>query len=172
VVGVDADPEDRDTQKLLYDAICDGTIDLSYGQVIGATFHVEEILADAKYALFTDTLSAEFEEKIRAYIADATVTTTSRWVAVVDSVKYESNYKYFTYSHALDENYVMTQSTIDNGTVVMVTYSKTTVENGVEVTKTTKFLLNFNIFNVNVRLENGEVIPLEKYGYYKLESEN
>ena len=166
---IDANADNLANAKTIYDAIFDGTLDLSYGQVIGASFNVDQILADAKYALYTDQLSATFEAEIRDYMTSMSPENAA-WVADVNGVAYESEYKYYTYSHALDTDYVYTQSTVDNGTVVLVTYSKTTVVDGVETTSTTKFLLNFNIFNVNVRLENGEVVTLEKYSYYKIEN--
>ena len=170
VVGADAVSTSRDAQKLLFNAIQNGTISLAYGQSIGVAFNTDNILEDAKFALYTNTLSATFESDIRAYIAEMTAEGTPQWMLTIDGVQYESAYKYYTYSHGLDENYVMTEATVDNGTVVMVTYSKTTIVDGVEVKDDVSILLNFNIFNVNVRLESGEVISLGKYGYHRLEN--
>ena len=53
-----------------------------------------------------------------------------------------------------------TWSTIDDHSVVIVTYS--------DGTNRVRFLLNFNQFAVNVRLD-GRVYTLSKYGYEKLD---
>ena len=53
-----------------------------------------------------------------------------------------------------------TDYTCDLGNVVIVTYS-----NG---TDSVSFILNYNIYDVEVRLESGEVITLGKYEYREI----
>lgn len=79
-----------------------------------------------------------------------------------DSVEYKSKYSYLTDSSAFDSDYVFTDYTVDNGNVVMVTYS-----NG---TDTVHFLLNYNVYSVNVKLDDTHSFTLQKYSYIKLDS--
>ena len=73
------------------------------------------------------------------------------------AIEYVSKYSYITDSFAQDKNYVYTKYTIDNGNVTMVTY-----KNG---DKEVKFILNYNLFPVTVRLdaETEYTIPAYKY---------
>ena len=59
-----------------------------------------------------------------------------------------------------DKDYEKTDYTCDLGNVVIVTYS-----NG---TDSVSFILNYNIYDVEVRLESGEVITLGKYEYREI----
>ncbi|MGM9609846.1 MAG: DUF5696 domain-containing protein, partial [Eubacteriales bacterium] len=129
-----------------------------YGKTIGVSFDTDAILAAAKRAVYSDTLREDFEARIRAFIAENTQETADKIVRVTD-VSYTSDYRYFTLSDALDANYKATTSTVNDHTVVIVTYS-----DGVN---TVRFLLNFNIFAVTVRLD-GEVYSLAKYGFVRL----
>ena len=64
---------------------------------------------------------------------------------VYGSGKYVTKYTYITDSFAKDENYVKTDYTIDDGNVTIVTYKK-----GNDVVR---FVINFNSFDVTVKLE-------------------
>ncbi len=77
----------------------------------------------------------------------------------VDLSGFESNYQYVTDSDAFDENYDRTDYTVDRN-VVLVTY---TGKNG----DTRQFLLNYNIFAVDVTI-NGTTIRIDKYDYKRL----
>ena len=79
---------------------------------------------------------------------------------VYDDGEYESAYDAITYSVCTDKNYEKTDYTCDLGNVVIVTYS-----NG---TDSVTFILNYNIYEVEVRLESGEVITLGKYEYKEI----
>ena len=68
-------------------------------------------------------------------------------------------YDFFTDSVGTDENYDKTVYTATNNNVVMVTYRHPTT--GHEVS----FLLNFNIYAVNVRLADGSIVTLDRYEY-------
>ena len=129
-----------------------------YGKTIGVVFDTDAILAAAKRAVYSDTLREDFEASIRAFITEHTQETADKIVRVTD-VSYTSDYRYFTLSDALDANYKATTSTVNDHTVVIVTYT-----DGVN---TVRFLLNFNIFAVTVRLD-GEVYSLAKYGFVRL----
>ncbi len=77
-----------------------------------------------------------------------------------DVIAYESRYHFVTDSEANDKNYDMTNYTSDIDNIVIVTY-----DNG------TSFILNYNIYTVDVRID-GVVYRIEKYGYKKLEGGN
>ena len=66
----------------------------------------------------------------------------------------------FTDSTAFDEDYVYTDYTLDDNKVVIVTYQK-----GDSVVR---FILNYNMYSVQVRLEDGSVRELDKYAFIKL----
>lgn len=73
---------------------------------------------------------------------------------------YKSAYNVVTASKCTDKDYHKTDYTCDLGNVVIVTYS-----NG---TDSVPFILNYNIYDVEVRLEDGTVITLSKYEYKNL----
>ena len=78
---------------------------------------------------------------------------------VIDSVDYQSVYKYVTDSYAEDADY-----TVDNKRVVIVTYKHPTTGH------TVRFILNYNVYAVTVMLEGfDEPIQLEKYAFYPYE---
>ena len=77
--------------------------------------------------------------------------------------EYRSAYAYVTGSAADAKDYRHTKYTTDNGNVVIVTYQRTV--NG--VTETTRFILNYNTYDVKVRLGD-TVYPISKYGYYEI----
>ena len=79
---------------------------------------------------------------------------------VYDDEEYESAYDAITFSVCTDRDYEKTDYTCDLGNVVIVTYS-----NG---TDSVSFILNYNIYDVEVRLESGEVITLGKYEYKEI----
>ena len=74
---------------------------------------------------------------------------------------YVSSYSFYTLSDCLaGDDYVVTDYTLDNGKVAIVTYQK-----GDSIVR---FILNYNIYTVNVRLD-GEIYTLDKYSYVKIE---
>ena len=74
---------------------------------------------------------------------------------------YVTKYSYITDSCAFDKDYVYTDYTIDNGNVTMVTYKK-----GDSVVK---FILNYNNYQVTVRLSETESYIIDAYGFQKIE---
>ncbi len=82
----------------------------------------------------------------------------------VDSVDYKSAYRYVTDSYAEDEDYHVTDYTVDDKRVAMVTYKHPTTGH------TVRFILNYNVYAVTVMLEGfDEPIVLEKYAFYSYE---
>ena len=77
-----------------------------------------------------------------------------------DTVEYDTS-RYVTNSFATDKDYAFTNYTIDNGNVVMVTYTKGT--------ETVRFLLNYNLYQVKVTLADGVEYTLENYGFVKID---
>ena len=81
-------------------------------------------------------------------------------VEIDELVGYESKYSFATTSDGLDEDYIKTAYTLDNNKVVIVTYS-----NG---EKTVRFILNYNIYTVDVRID-GVIYTLDKYEYVRID---
>lgn len=150
--------EDMKSKGDIWDAIR-GTLQKGYGKTIGVCFDRDAVLASAAKMTYTDTSDAAFVAELTAYM-DATENASADIVLTIGEIAYTSAYRYLTVSDALADDYVTTESTVANHTVVLVTYS-----NG---TDTVRFLLNFNIFEVTVRID-GRVIKLDRYGYEKLD---
>lgn len=131
-----------------------------------------ELLSDR--FTFASALDAVIAKYVNEYPAKADATVVS--FGGTDMV-YTSQYDYVTDSLTGDENYDYTDFTCDNSNVVMVVYQDNTVENGDQVV----FLLNYNMFAVDITIDNridpnladGETrtIRLEKHGYDKITSE-
>ena len=121
-------------------------------------------LATLEASGFIDDLNAlvaSYESKYSSHGKPGTPPYTLNFDSVVyDDGEYESAYDAITYSVCTDKNYEKTDYTCDLGNVVMVTYS-----NG---TDSVTFILNYNIYEVEVRLESGEVITLGKYEYKEI----
>ena len=133
--------------------------DAVYGKKIAVSFDRDGVLASALDKTFTEALDDTYRARLTDFM-DAREDATADFVLRIDSIEYESAYKYFTRSDGLSDAYVATWSTIDDHSVVIVTYS--------DGTNRVRFLLNFNQFAVNVRLD-GRVYTLSKYGYEKLD---
>ncbi len=149
--------------KTLYLAVVNGRISTAYGQVAGVAFDEESILASAREKLAVETLDAEFEAEIRALMGKLAIgAEQGDFVAKMNGLAYTPAHSYFTTSNYDDSNYKTTESTVSDGTVVMVTYS-----NG---TESVSFILNYNTFSVNVRID-GKVIskPIGKYGFLRID---
>ncbi len=133
----------------------------------------EQELLGAGYTFASD-LDAVIAKYVNEYPAKADATVVSFGGA---EMVYTSQYDYVTDSVTGDENYDYTDFTCDNSNVVMVVYQDNTVANGDKVV----FLLNYNMFSVDITIDNridpnladGETrtITLEKHGYGKITSE-
>ena len=137
------------------------TVDSAYlvsrfAKILGIT--VSEL--DAEFVSEVDALIAKYTSKYDGFhneegVYDAYYTTKvnfSRFVYTADA--------YVTDSYAQDEDYLMTDFTVDNGNVTMVTYKK-----GDSVVR---FILNYNNYRVTVRLSATEEYVLEAYGCEKI----
>lgn len=110
---------------------------------------------------FNATLTAVLDEFQSEY--DVTGVDAANIVTVsVDTLDYESKYQYVTGSTARDENYDYTDYTVANDLIVMVTY-------GHEDGRTRSFILNYNIYSVEVTLENGETYVIDKYDFARID---
>ena len=81
-----------------------------------------------------------------------------------DYVSYReySQYKFTTDSFATDgDDYDATDYTLDNGNVVIVTYKK-----GNDVKR---FVLNYNLFDVYVKVDDGRVVPVKPYDFFSVD---
>ncbi len=174
IIGnVDLNSDDEDTRIdaedtagiALYTAIVNRTLNIDFGSTdVGVTFMDAAVLETARRHLNVDALEADFIADIRRVMAENIVEVNGKaFVAEIGTFTYTPNHVYFTTSSALDKDYKTTESTVSDGTVVMVTYS-----NG---TDSVSFILNFNIFAVSLRL-NGKLLEknLGRYDYIRIEN--
>ena len=81
----------------------------------------------------------------------------------INSIDYDSQYKYVTGSLAEDDDYVHTDYTVDNDLIVVVVYKN-------NEGKTRTFILNYNIYSVEVNLDdNTAPYIIGKYGFQVIE---
>ena len=113
---------------------------------------------------FVDKLNAvltEYQAEYRAADAEYTGSGCNPNI-MVDSVSYDSKYQYVTKSTARDEDYDKTDYTVDNDLIVMVTYEN---NDG----KRVSFILNYNLYNVEVDLGDGSgSYTVDKYGFVRI----
>ena len=153
-----------------------GVIKLTAGQSIRVSFNLQAILADIAKCFDVDFSAAARAEdaildeaftsiwnRLLAFIDDNSTDFGNLAVSVSGVTDYASKSKlsYFTQSLSTDADYKMTDYSLDDGSVVMVTYQL-----GDE---TVRFLLNFSIFTVNVSLD-GEILTLDKYEFVRLDA--
>ena len=139
------------------------------GRGVKVDIDIDALVAQAidLFDIDKDTLFAtDFDEKLAAlvsyyetkYAGDAGSYLVS-YSSVTYDETYVSAYNAITESACTDKDYDKTDYTCDLGNVVIVTYSDS--ESGDSVT----FILNYNIYDVEVRLEDGTVITLSKYEF-------
>ena len=145
-----------------------------YSKRIGVAADIDALVAQA-HELFElgadETLPETFAEALDAVLAkfqkeyNVTDVEAENVVTVsVDALDYESDYQYVTGSGAFDDDYDYTDYTVDNDYIVMVTYAH---EDG----RTRSFILNYNIYSVEVVLEEGaEPIVIEKYSFARIDN--
>ena len=143
----------------------------NYGKKIKVTVdekaiykQVSKILADYS-ELFTsgaDSLNSKITEIAEKYELEYAGADENSVQVSFDAIEYESKYKFSTDSLATSgKDYEKTNYTVDNGNVVMVTYT-----NG---DKTTVFVLNYNLYSVNVKIDGSDAIPLDSLGYVRID---
>ena len=135
---------------------------LQFAQILDLT--VEEVKAFALSDKEGDTLENAVNAVVDKYKTEypgSSDASKNKVVTVSEIENYDSKSKYsfITDSFATDSKYEYsyTDYTSDNGNIVLVTYS-----NG---TDTVQFLLNYNLYSVEIKLEGREPIVLGKYEY-------
>jgi len=110
--------------------------------------------------------AGEFKESLDAVIAKYSAEypgddeNSKSYVVTFSDFEYESKYSYVTDSFAEDKDYVYTDFTSDNGNVTLVTYRKGDHE--------VKFILNYNIYSVDVRLDAENIYTIERHGFVRI----
>ena len=146
-IGVDADIDALVAQA-------HELFELDADEILPAQFKADLEAVLAKYQAEYRVADAE-EDVDRNVIVDPNVR--------IKALDYESDYRYVTGSTARDENYERTDYTVANDLIVMVTYQH---KDG----RTRTFILNYNIYSVEVRLEGmEESIIIDKYGFARLD---
>ena len=164
----DGDTGDNDPNKRIRIRYTDAHIDL----LVSKAHDMFELNADETLpASFNDDLKQVFEKYMEEYKVSAD-TTGITYVDVLgdiesddwlDAFDYESKYQYVTDSTARDDDYERTDYTVDNNLIVMVTYRH---DDG----RATSFILNYNIYSVEVTLEDGdETRTIDKYGFVRID---
>ncbi len=157
--------------------------DANLGKAIHVSIDKDALANDAidrfNFETVTELNSYGFDELINAvidkYNAEYPLAAATDTVPLLASdVVYVSRYNYVTDSVANAEDYVQTDFTCDNGNVVIVTYKD--AASG----KTVKFILNYNGFAVDVKLDNsidssieeGKIVTrtISKCGFIKIEN--
>ncbi len=138
------------------------------GAGIKVTVDVDKLIAEASMLLnieASELSASDFKTSLEALKAEFEANypaSTAGFAVNIDGLdNYDSKYDYVTDSGAFDEDYVETIYTLDNDRVVLVTYEK----DG----HTVKFLLNYNVYKVTVKLSDTEVITIDKYGFSRIE---
>jgi hypothetical protein len=148
--------------------------DANKGRGVKVSVDVEALIAEALVLFNTDRATLEaagfismlnevvsyYETKYSGEGSTGTPYAISYSNVVYDDA-YKSAFNAVTYSACTDKDYSKTDYTCDLGNVVIVTYSN---DSGDSVS----YILNYNIYDVEVRLENGEVISLAKYEYKEI----
>ena len=122
------------------------------------------ITADAGVHFEEESFAATLRKFVDKYMAEYPGDTSNHKndveIKVAKNMEYTSAYSFYTFSDCDDENYVSTAYTLDNHKTVIVTYVK-----GDDVVR---FILNYNIYDVEVRLD-GKLYTLDKYGYVRID---
>ena len=122
----------------------------------------------AEYVEMFTAFRAELEAVLAKFVNDYRAATEFTGDGVdpnvyVNELSYESKYQYVTDSTARDDNYNHTDYTVDNDLIVMVTYQHS---DG----RKTSFILNYNLYSVEVTLEAGAApYILGKYGFVRID---
>ena len=173
-------------------AVVEKRISLESGQTIGVSFDTDALLGQALHlvgldeegtvAEICDSTSAVYDSDfaafaagLREYCAQNTVAPSSVYTeegyllgVSLDHLTYESAYSYVTDSDSLDadfrtnKDYKPTIYTIDDGSIVLVTYTKGD--------HTVRFLINYNMFSVRVSITGRDEITLGAQSFVRLDS--
>ncbi|MBP5428448.1 MAG: hypothetical protein J6Z04_04095 [Clostridia bacterium] len=162
-----SDADKRMTESAAVKKLIDPTDPEYYGVVLGntkvqVTIDADAIKAEAKNLLNVEELSEWLSDKIDAFASEyaSAAGIMPFTVSGVENYATLTEYSFVTDSEADAADYKKTSYTISDGSIVLVTYS-----NGAE---TVRFLLNFGIFTVDVKL-GGETYTLGKYDFIRLD---
>lgn len=123
---------------------------------------VEELKCEhASFVLNVDATIAKYEEEYCGASEEANTVIAAFAEFEYGTEEFSTKYTYITDSLAQDEDYVETDYTIDNGNITMVTY-----KNGDDVVR---FILNYNSYEVTVKLSATEIYELSAYGCIRLD---
>ena len=113
-------------------------------------------------ALDTGDFKAAIDAVIANYLAEypGDDANGKSYVVNFSSIVYESKYSYLTDSFAQDKDYVYTDYTSDNGNVTLVTYR--------QGDKVVRFILNYNIYSVTVKLDAEHTYTIESHGFVRI----
>ena len=139
------------------------------GRGVKLTVDADALIAQA-VALFNitdeelaaDNLDDRINE-LKAYYENRYAGSADSLTVTFDAVDYVSEYDYVTDSFATDANYDKTEFSVDNHFVTMVTYRD--VKTGDEV----RFILNYNIYTVDVVLDANTTLTIGEYGYVRID---
>lgn len=130
---------------------------------------IDKAVAEAKDEI-TDIFKQGDVEVIFTNSADGAITIDISFFDMQSLVSSDYNisslYDIYTVSEGTDVEYDYTDNTIDNGNTVRVTYQLKGADG--TVVDTVQFLLNFNIYSVEVKLD-GEVYQLGKYDFVRID---
>ena len=122
----------------------------------------------AEYVAMFTAFRAELETVLAKFVNEYRAATEFTGSGVdpnvhVNELPYDSKYQYVTNSLARDDDYDHTDYTVDNDLIVMVTYEH---KDG----RKTSFILNYNLYSVEVTLEAGkDPYVLGKYGFVRID---
>lgn len=121
-----------------------------------------EALNVAKSKLENDAFYADIAAIKTEYEARYNSANEAAYVLNFAGIEYDAKYDYVTDSNATDgAGYDKTDYSVDNDSIVIVTYT-----NGED---TVRFILNYNIYKVRVKFEDGTMYDLDKLGYVKID---
>ena len=162
--------------------------ELNGSKDIGVAIDVDALMACAYeqfgYELDGSDVPAEYAEMFDAFetqlagvltkfatdyryqiVADTNNVASGVNLVLVDAVSYDSQYNYVTNSTAYDNDYVKTDYTVDNDLIVMVTYAN-------NEGKMKTFIINYNIYAVEVTIDLGFGLQTYQIGKYDFEPIN
>ena len=141
----------------------------NFGKGVRLTVDTASLLAQASELFNIDIAElreSDFDDRLEALAKEYTERykgTAESAVASVELLDYASAHDFVTDSFATDADYDKTDYTVDNHLVTMVTYRDAAT--GREVS----FVLNYNIYAVEVVLDADTTIVLEPHGYERLD---
>ncbi|MFA5561667.1 MAG: DUF5696 domain-containing protein [Eubacteriales bacterium] len=150
------------TGTALITAVLNEQIAVLAGQEVSLSFDEAALIEQAKERFDTDELSEEFLSEL--HVLCLSLSHSAPGAAYLslhyDSLDYDSAYRFVTYSYAQDKDYLKTDFTISDGTVVLVTYTS-----GED---TVHFVLNYNVFSVRINLQGYGEFTLEPMSFVRI----